>query len=321
MNEDLLLISICLCGASSIILLPSIVISCKPAEGQLSLPFGIYENQEEEWRLEAQRSQKKIKELEKEIVQGRARLEEGKSHAVEQSQLLLSSGSTLGPGNTLGYTLVLQPLVRNNVSNWCGRCSFPSDADSCTHCGDQCQGLPEDKNPTCRFGGLPHAATATTPVDNNATCTAAWGSLDKPPSPSKPIASPRTSSPFRDCTTETWALDDSHRKRCENGSPQRTPSSGISERDQVERVDCSRNLEVERCLSQKWFKQRPTNLKSSPSRCDHLLADQIKHATPLSTRTGRGLMGSPSFRVPSSSPCEQRSPLTGLNPNAQLKRK
>ncbi|KAG0621046.1 hypothetical protein M758_4G264200 [Ceratodon purpureus] len=206
--------------------------------------------EEEKWRLEAQKSEEKVRELERELLQVRATLEEVRNrHALEQSRLL-------GSGSNHGYTLVLQPIVTNHGSSTGCRCTTSADCESCLTCGGHHRGSASGNHQARVAGDNPGPEVSKEATFENGDEIFA---IDEPAS--DPAANPNElmiPSPDKELS-ETTSGQGSSRHRNEGVesegevSPTPTPNAGAEYSIVHENV----KTEVEKSLSQKWFKQRP----------------------------------------------------------------
>lgn len=231
--------------------------------------------EEEKWRVEVQKAKERVEDLEQELVQVKATLEEVRNrHALEQSRLL-------GSGSNHGYTFVLQPIVTNHGSARC-ICAVSSDCEG--HCRDS--GF--INHSTC--GDHPFAA-----VSKDATIVSDEISADhEPASGINAMAAPHTPVSEEE-RSQTSSQCSSGRHRYEGvleGDWDESPIISTIDAEQSSVHETSKS-EVEKSLSQKWFKQRP---KSRRTACDVGISEgrSTLGKSPITGKiheAGRGLSG------------------------------
>jgi hypothetical protein len=284
----------------------------------------VYVVQEEKWRVEAQRSEEKVRELERELVQVRATLEEVRNrHALEQSRLL-------GSGSNHGYTLVLQPIVASSTG--C-RCTPSSDCESCMTCRGHHRGsAPGNHHPGPRVAGdnPPEVAKEATFENGDELCEVDEPGSDPAPSPNK-LPSP---SPERELSGQG-----SSRHRYEGVEPESEDSPSHTPKPAAEPTTVHETVktEVEKSLSQKWFKQRPKSRRPGTQAGCEITVSETRTSTlgnsPIPSKlhggAGRGpgvhngVIRKPgpvyagSMRVSSPSHLEKRVPLREIKRNTK----
>ena len=313
-------------------------------------------NQEERWRVEVQKSEEKIKELEKELTVVRATMEEVKNrHALEQSRLVGSCGSH-------GYTLVLKPFLQTASTDHSGlgtnqcRCSV-SDFGSCVICGGISTCAPADHQRVNQAATnsnscpAPYLSRETKGGDDTSdqTCTADG----EPASRTNPAA--KSSSSSQGLTTSSSRATSStspsprravsqnssgtirHRYEWSNSirdvSPRVPIKASADKKTTGARGDepSGRSSELERSLSQRWIKQRPKTTRPAPDQAILLDAPGINSggsprlSTKLQSDIGSKVVskGLSPLRKPSQlstgSSCRVPSPSPVDKPRAPLK--
>jgi uncharacterized coiled-coil protein SlyX len=223
-------------------------------------------NQEETWRVQAQLSEQKIKELESEMAQLRATMEELKSHvASEQSQLLQAC-------NNHGYALVLKPVLRKSSSDIC-TCNISSNFEECKECEEWCDTPITQDQLTEQF--LCSACASNAYKFNSAERCMACRSVQRVPDPAS-TSTPRIQSLSQNSARNIHEVNDMRGKRCtQKPELKMSPDGALKSND--ERVLSSSNemtiSEVERSLAQKWLKQRQSRRRPSSAHSDTSLQE------------------------------------------------
>lgn len=210
--------------------------------------------EEEKWRTEAQKAEEKVRDLERELVQVRAVLEEVRNrHALEQSRLL-------GSGNNHGYTVVLQPIVTSHGS-----------ANSKCAVSSNCEG-------NCYGSGLEHHQTDCDHQTEAVSMDRRIGSdeirgHDELSSPNDVVAAPTTPSPYRGLSEASTQGSSRHRyEGLLEGDGDDTPIKIPKDSGQTNVHEIAKS-EVQKSLSQKWFKQRPKSRRPTTPGCEVGISD------------------------------------------------
>ncbi|CAM6068103.1 unnamed protein product [Sphagnum tenellum] len=226
----------------------------------------ILQIEEETWRVQAQLSEQKIKELESVMAQLRATMEELKSHvASEQSQLLQAC-------NNHGYALVLKPVLRKSSSDIC-KCNISSNFEECKECEEWCDTPIAQDQLTEQF--LCNACASNAYKFNSAERCMACRSVQRVPDPSS-TSTPRIQSLSQNSARNIHEVNDMRGKRCTHKPELKmSPDGALKSND--ERVLSSSNemtiSEVERSLAQKWLKQRQSRRRPSSAQSDTSLQE------------------------------------------------
>ena len=279
--------------------------------------------------MEAQKSDERIRGLERELAQVRATLEEVRNrHALEQSRLL-------GSGSNHGYTLVLQPIVTSHGSSTGCRCTTSSQCESCMTCGGHHHGLAS--------GNLQARVAGDNPPEVSKEATSGNGdeiyAADEPGSVLAPSPNGlKNPSPDTELSETTSGQGSAARYRCEEVEPEgkdlpiHTPKAVVEQSIVHETV----KTEVEKSLSQKWFKQRPKSRRFGTQAGCEITVSETRNPnlgnSPIPAKlhggAGRGLAGhnsvirkpgpvySGNMRVSSPSHLEKRVPLREIKRNS-----
>ncbi len=226
--------------------------------------------------MQAQLSEQKIKELESEMAQLRATMEELKSHvASEQSQLLQACSNH-------GYALVLKPVLRKSSSDIC-TCNI----EECKDCEEWCDAPITQDQLTEQF--LCKACASNEYKFNSVERCMACQSVQRVPDPSS-TSMPRIQSLSQNSARNIHEVNDTRGKRHPHKPKLKmSPDGALKSND--ERVLSSSNemtiSEVERSLAQKWLKQRQSHRRPSSAHSDTSLQENkstVVRAQPNSTR-------------------------------------
>lgn len=264
--------------------------------------------EEEKWRVAAQKAEERVRELERDLVQVRATLEEVRNrHALEQSRLL-------GSGSSHGYTLVLQPIVTSNSS-----CKGATDCDSCSHCH------------ISTSSGFHHPA-AVSDVDNTPEDAASFENcidIFDEPSSDRPPSSNQVHTPDREPSEATATSEQASSRHRYEGAQEDDDSQTPPKAEPVSTVQETSKTETEKSISQKWFKQRPKNRRPGTPSSDMSMSETRSNLgnSPIPSkglqRKGNangaqkpGPVYAGSLRVSSPSHLEKRVPLREIKRNA-----
>ncbi|CAM6033722.1 unnamed protein product [Sphagnum compactum] len=240
----------------------------------------ILQIEEEKWRVQAQLSQQKIKDLELEMAQVCARMKGLKS------QFVCEQGPFLQAGGNHAYVLVLKPVLRESTSDIC-TCNISADFEECHECAKWCQ-MPLTQNRSTGKFLCNACASNAFKFDDTEQCMAC-GSLQRV-ADSQMVATPRVQSPLQKSTMEVSRENDRRGAGCSPRSQSNLSLDGPPKAKDERLLSSTSEMtisEVERSLKQKWFKQRkPSRRSNSAYSSDTSLQENNAnvHVQPNSTR-------------------------------------
>ncbi|CAK9234570.1 unnamed protein product [Sphagnum troendelagicum] len=238
------------------------------------------QRKEEKWRVQAQLSQQKIKDLELEMAQVCTRMKELKS------QFVCEQGPFLQAGGKHAYVLVLKPVLRESTSDIC-TCNISGDFEECQECAKWCQ-MPWTQNRSTGKFLCNACASNAFKFDDTEQCMGC-GSLQRV-ADSQMVAIPRVQSPLQKSTMEVSRVNDRSGAGCSPRSQSNLSPDGPPKAKDERLLSSTSEMtisEVERSLKQKWFKQRkPSRRSNSAYSSDTSLQENNAnvHVQPNSTR-------------------------------------
>ncbi|CAK9881630.1 unnamed protein product [Sphagnum jensenii] len=238
------------------------------------------QRKEEKWRVQAQLSQQKIKDLELEMAQVCTRMKELKS------QFVCEQGPFLQAGGKHAYVLVLKPVLRESTSDIC-TCNISGDFEECQECAKWCQ-MPLTQNRSTGKFLCNACASKAFKFDDTEQCMGC-GSLQRV-ADSQMVATPRVQSPLQKSTMEVSRVNDRRGAGCSPRSQSNLSPDGPPKAKDERLLSSTSEMtisEVERSLKQKWFKQRkPSRRSNSAYSSDTSLQENNAnvHVQPNSTR-------------------------------------
>ncbi|KAH9574615.1 hypothetical protein CY35_01G067400 [Sphagnum magellanicum] len=224
------------------------------------------EIQEESWRVQAQLSEQKNKELEREMAQVRAKMEEVKSHAaLEQSRLIPA-------GCNHSYALVLKPVLRNSSGDIC-TCSMSPDFQESKQCEKWCHMPITRSRPTEKL--LCNTCTSKAKKIDSIEHCMGCGSVLNVPNPRR-ISTPRIQHLSENSARKVCGVNDTQGARRSPSRQSKLSSDGESKSNDGSVLSSKNEMtisEIERSMAQNWFKQRQSGRRPNTACSDTSLQE------------------------------------------------